>query len=130
MNKERELVLEDKNRDNSIENRKAIMVRATSLSYSPILLASFLAIYIGINFFGFGPARSAWLYLIFVVGVLATIFVSTTLFGPLSHLFFRLFSKVNLDKLTSKFKRKKRKKVVSTPRSAEPEERTFIGIND
>lgn len=130
MNKERELVLEDKSRDNSIENRKAIMVRATSLSYSPILLASFLAIYIGINFFGFGPARSAWLYLIFVVGVLVTIFVSTTLFGPLSHLFFRLFSKVNLDKLTSKFKRKKRKKVVSTPRSAEPEERTFIGIND
>ena len=129
MNRERELVLEDKARDNSIENRDAIMVRATSLSYTPILLSAILAVYIGINFFGFGVAKNSWLYLILVAGILLTLFLSTTLYGPISQLFYRLFSKVNFDKVTSKFKRKK-KKVVSAPRSAEPEERTFIGIND
>ena len=130
MNKEREMVLEDKNHDNSVENRKGIMVRATSLSYSAILLIAVLAVYIGINFFGFGASGNAWLFLIFVFGVIVTIFLSTTLLGPIAQFFFKLFSKVNLDKITSIFKRKKKKKVVNTPRSAEPEERTFIGIND
>ena len=129
MNKEREMVLEDKARDNSVENRKNIMIRATSLSFTPILWACVLAVLIGINFFGFGVATQTWMYVVLVAGVLFTLLMSTTLYGPIAQLFYRLFSKVNLDKLTSKFKRKK-KKVVSAPRSAEPEERTFIGIND
>ena len=130
MNREREMVLEDKNHDNSVENRKEIMVRATSLSYSAILLIAVLAAYIGINFFGFGASNNAWLFLIFIFGVIVTIFLSTTLLGPIAHFFFKLFSKINLDKISSLFKRKKKKKVINTPRSAEPEERTFIGIND
>ena len=130
MNRERELVLEDKEHDSSVENRKAIMVRATSLSYSPILLVSILSIYIGVNFFGFGASANSWLFLIMIVGVLAAIFFGTVLYGPISHLFYRLFSRVNVEKFTNLFKRKKRKNVVKTPRSAEPEERTFIGIND
>lgn len=130
MNKEREMVLEDKTHDNSVENRKSIMIRATSLSYSAILLVAILAIYIGVNFFGFGAAGNAWLFLIMVVGVFAAVLFGTTLFGPIAHLFYKLFSKVNVEKFTSKFKRKKKKKVINTPRSAEPEERTFIGIND
>lgn len=129
MNKEREMVLEDKARDNSVENRDKIMVRATALSFTPILWACVLAALIGINFFGFGVATQTWMYVVLVAGVLFTLLMSTTLYGPISQLFYRLFSKVNLDKITSKFKRKK-KKVVSAPRSAEPEERTFIGIND
>ena len=130
MNKEREMVLEDKNHDNSVENRKGIMVRATAFSYSAILLIAVLAVYIGINFFGFGASGNAWLFLIFVFGVIVTIFLSTTLLGPIAHFFYKLFSKVNLDKFTNLFKRKKKKKVINTPHSAEPEERTFIGIND
>ena len=129
MNKEREMVLEDKARDNSVENRDKIMVRATALSFTPILWACVLAVLIGINFFGFGVATQTWMYVVLVAGVLFTLLMSTTLYGPISQLFFRLFSKINLDKISSKFKRKK-KKVVSAPRSAEPEERTFIGIND
>lgn len=130
MNKEREMVLEDKTRDNSVENRNAIMIRATSLSYSAILLVAILAIYVGINFFGFGAAGNAWLFLILVVGIFAAVLFGTTLFGPIAQIFYKLFSKVNIEKFTSKFKRKKKKKVINTPRSAEPEERTFIGIND
>lgn len=130
MNRERELVLEDKTHDRSVENRQAIMVKATSFAYSPILLASILAIYIAINFFGFGAASNAWLFLVLVLGVFVSIFFITTLLGPIAQFFYKLFSKVNFDKFTSKFKGKKKKKVVNAPRSAEPEERIFIGIND
>ena len=130
MNRERELVLEDKNHDSSIENRNAIMVRANSLAYSAILLLSVLAIYIAINFFGFGASGNAWMFLTLVIGVVLVAFLETTLYGPVSQLFYRLFSKVNVDKFTNLFKRKKKKKVIKTPHSAEPEERTFIGIND
>ncbi len=130
MNRERELVLEDKNHDGSIENRNAIMVRANSLAYSSILLLSVLAIYIAINFFGFGASGNAWMFLVLVIGVILVTFLETTLYGPVSQLFYKLFSKVNMDKFTNLFKRKKKKKVVKTPHSAEPEERTFIGIND
>lgn len=130
MNRERELVLEDKTHDKSVENRQAIMVRATSLSYSTVLLTAILAVYIGINFFGFGPANNAWLYLILVVGVIVSVFFITTLLGPIGQLFYKLFSKINTEKIAEKFKRKKKKKVAPVVRSAEPEERTFIGIND
>ena len=130
MNRERELVLEDKNHDGSIENRNAIMVRANSLAYSSILLLSVLAIYIAINFFGFGASGNAWMFLVIVIGVILVAFLETTLYGPVSQFFYKLFSKVNTDKITNFFKRKKKKKVIKQPHSAEPEERTFIGIND
>ena len=130
MNRERELVLEDKNHDASVENRNAIMIRANSLAYSSILLLSVLAIYIAINFFGFGASGNAWMFLVLVIGVILVTFLETTLYGPVSQLFYKLFSKVNMDKFTNMFKRKKKKKVIKQPHSAEPEERTFIGIND
>ena len=130
MNKEREMVLEDKNHDNSVENRNSIMIKANSLSYTTILLLTVLTVYICINFFGFGAASNAWLFLILGASTVVIAFVSTTLLGPVSQLFFKLFSKVNVSKITSKFKRKKKKAVNKPNRSAEPEERTFIGIND
>ncbi len=130
MNRERELVLEDKNHDNSVENRNEIMVRATSYAYTPILLSTILALYFCIDFFGFGAANNAWLFLVLALGVVVSTLMVTVLYGPTSQFFFKLFSKVNVEKFTSKFKRKKKNKVVAKNRSAEPEERTFIGIND
>ncbi len=130
MNRERELVLEDKNHDNSIENRKEIMIKANSIAYTAILTAGILAVYMGINFFGFGANGNSWMFLIWVASILLAIFLETTLMGPVAHFFYKLFFKVNVEKFTNLFKRKKKKKVVNTPRSAEPEERTFIGIND
>ena len=70
------------------------------------------------------------MFLVLVIGVILVTFLETTLYGPVSQLFYKLFSKVNMDKFTNLFKRKKKKKVIKTPHSAEPEERTFIGIND
>lgn len=129
MNRERELVIEDKNHDNSIANRDAIMVRATALSYSPILILTIFALYLGINFFGFGAVNTAWLFLIIALGVVVAAVIVTTLYGPIAQLFYRMFSKVNMEKFQAKFKKKK-KKVNKVNKSAEPEERIFIGIND
>ena len=130
MNREREMVIEDKNHDNSVENRNEIMVKSTSIAFSSILLIAILAIYIAINFFGFGATGNAWMFLVLVASILVIVLFETILYGPISQFFYKLFSKVNIDKFTNLFKRKKKKKVVNTPRSAEPEERTFIGIND
>ena len=131
MDKERELVLEDKAHDKSVENRKAIMEKATSLAATSIIAITAISAYLMINFFGFGPNNISWILLIITVGVLFSAFLVLSLFGPLSQFFYKLFSKVNTEKLVSKFKpRKKAKKVQAKSKSAEPEEYTFIGIND
>ena len=131
MNKERELVLEDKSHDKSIENRKAIMEKATSLGFYPMLVAFAMAFYLIVNFYGFGDNKIAWILLVIALGMILSLLVITALFGPLSQVFYKLFFKVDTDKITSKFKSKKKvKKNQAKNKSAEPEEYTFIGIND
>ena len=132
MNKERELVIEDKAHDRSVDNRKAIMERATSLAAYPMIIATFLATYLCLDFFGFGAAGNAWMFLIFIIGAAVSLGVTLVLFGPISHFFYKLFFGVDTEKVTSKFHRKKKVKKNQSPRnkSAEPEEYTFIGIND
>ena len=132
MNKEREMVLEDKARDRSIENRDAIMNKATSLAFYPMLVAALLTVYLGINFFGFGAQGNSWMFLILTVGAIVSLAAVTVLFGWFSQFFYRLFFGVDTSKITSKFVRKKKAKKQQAPKnkSAEPEEYTFIGIND
>ena len=131
MNKEREMVLEDKTHDRSIENRDAIMNKATSLAFYPMLVASLLAVYLGINFFGFGAQGNSWMFLVITLGVIVSLAAVTVLYGWLSQFFYRLFFGVDTTKITSKFARKRKpKKQAPKNKSAEPEEYTFIGIND
>ena len=71
------------------------------------------------------------MFLIITVGVIVSLLLVTVLYGPLSQLFYRLFYKVDTTKITSKFHiKKKAKKQAPKNKSAEPEEYTFIGIND
>lgn len=127
MNRERELILDDKKRDSSLENRKAITVKATSYSYAAIGTFAFLAIFIGISFFGFGPNATALHYVGYVLTLLVAIVVVPIVIGPLSNLFYKLFSGVKISKPS---KKKKKTKVRKVNKSAEPEEAIFIGIND
>ena len=131
MNKERELVLEDKTHDKSVENRQAIMEKATSLAFYPMVCVSAVAFYLAVNFYGFGDLMVGKILLVIALGMLFALLMVTALFGPLSQLFYRLFFKVDTEKIASKFKSKKKaKKVQTKTKSAEPEEYTFIGIND
>lgn len=125
MNKERELVLEDKNKDKSLENRKAISVRAVSLSYSALSIFAIVAIFVGVNFFGFGSNFTALPFIALIFTMLLALVVNPIVIAPLSNLLYGLFSRVQI-----KRPNKKKVKARKTTKSAEPEEAIFIGIND
>ena len=126
MNKERELVLEDKAKDNSLENRKAISVRAVSLSYSAVTIFAIVAVFVCMNFFGFGSNFTALPFIALIVAMLLALVVNPIVIAPLSNVLYGLFSRVNIKRPTRKKKAKARK----VTKSAEPEEAIFIGIND
>ena len=128
MNKERELVLEDRSKDNSIENREALMKRALGISSTPITIAFCIALYLGVNFFGFMINSVSWVFLLALLGVVFALVLVLILFGPLAHQLFKWFSNVRLPKPKSNKKNKNRQ--VRVKKSAEPEEAIFIGIND
>ena len=126
--KEKELVQENK-LDLDLAKRKELMVKAISLAASGIIVVAILAIYLLINYFGFGLASTAYMFAGMLVGVVSGLIAVLTLMGPLGHALDKLFSKVRLPKFTKKEK-KPRIKLHEQPKTSEPEERIFIGIND
>lgn len=129
-NKDREMFLEDKTHDNSIENRNAIMVKSNSLAFYPVLIIAILSLYIFVDFFGFGASGYSWLFMVLAIGVIAITAMMTFLYGPLSQLFFKLFANIKLGKFQSKRSKKRKANQKSNKKSSEPEEYVFIGIND
>ena len=128
MNKEREMFLEDRNRDNSPEAREALMKRAMALSSTPIMISFIMALYLGVNFFGFMINSVSWVFLLAVLGVSVSVAVVLILFGPLAQILFGWFAKISIARPKSEKKAKARP--VRVKKSAEPEEAIFIGIND
>ena len=126
MNREREMIIEDKAHDNSPEHRKEIMIKATSSAFGASLPLMVFGLYLAINFFGFGPIASAWIYIMMIIGIVLGGFVVTVLYGPIAQFFYGLFSKIG----SNKPKKAKKAKVARVNKSAEPEEAVFIGIND
>ena len=126
MNKERELVLDDKTKDNSLENRKAISVKAVSYSYSALTIFAIVAVFVCVNFFGFGSNFTALSFIALIITMLLALVVNPIVIAPLSNVLYGLFSRVNIKRPTRKKKAKARK----VTKSAEPEEAIFIGIND
>ena len=128
MNKEREMFLEDRNRDNSPEAREALMKRAMGISSTPIAISYIVALYLGVNFFGFMINSVSWVFLLIVLGVTIATAAVLVLFGPLAQILFGWFSKVKIAR--PKKESKKKARPVRVKKSAEPEEAIFIGIND
>ena len=128
MNKERELVIEDRSRDNSVENRNELMKKAVGIASTPMTISFIIALYLGVNFFGFMPNNVSWIFLLLILGVTIAIALGLTLYGPCAQLLFKWFSKVNIAK--PKLSKKKKARPVRVNKSAEPEEAIFIGIND
>ena len=74
-----------------IKQRKAIMEKATSLGFYPMLVAFAMAFYLIVNFYGFGDNKIAWILLVIALGMILSLLVITALFGPLSQVFYKLF---------------------------------------
>ena len=126
-NRERELIVDEKVKDNSKEHRAELANKALGIAYTPILATAVLGIYSLINFFGFGPANIATAYVAMFVGAIIALAFITPLVVPACNFLFGLFSKVKID-----VRRPKKNKAgkATAHKSAEPEEAIFIGIND
>ena len=128
MNKEREMVLEDRSRDNSVENRNTMMVKAIGMASTPITIGFIIALYLGVNFFGFMITSVSWIFLLIILGVSISTALTLTVFGPLAQLLFKWFAGINLPR--PNLNKKKKARPTRVKKSAEPEEAIFIGIND
>ena len=128
VSKEKELVKESKE-EITLEKRRDIMQKALSLAASGIIIMAILAIYIAINYFGFGLAISAYLFAFTLVGDILGLIAVLTIMGPLGALLDKAFSKIKLPTFEKKEK-KQRIKLREQPKTSEPEERIYIGIND
>ena len=125
-NKERELLLDDKVKDNSVEHRQEVATRALGIAYTPILVTAVVGIYVLINFFGFGTANMSSGYVAAFVGAIIALGLISVLIVPFCNALFKLFSKVKIERKP----RQNKKKNKPVHKSAEPEEAIFIGIND
>ena len=130
MNKERELINEDKTRTITLDHREELMKKATSVAFEPILIFTILVCYIGINFFGFGPNATSLIFIALTIAVILSAIVVVNQFGPCAHFLYSKFHRLEEGTLPRKSKRKNRKIQSATHRSSEPEEAVFIGIND
>lgn len=125
---EKELV-KDSKEEITLEKRKEIMQKALSLSASGIIIIAILSIYLVINYFGFGLASTAYMFAASLVGLVVGLIAVLTVMGPLGSLLDKAFSKIRLPKF-QKREKKQRIKLHEQPKTSEPEERIFIGIND
>ena len=127
MNKERDMVLEDRSRDNSYEGRNALMVKATALSVTPIIAAFLVALAVGIDFCIAFMLSGNFIFLNIIAGLVIATIIVIVCFGPCAQFFYKLFSGIKFIKPKAK---KKKARPVRVNKSAEPEEAIFIGIND
>lgn len=127
MNRERELILEDKMHDNSIENRRALSVKGTSLAFTCVSAIGIFVGWIALGFFGFGPVETSWSFALLFVGIAFATWVVTVLLAPTSSFFYKLLKNMAVSR---KPRKEKKHKTTRSSKSAEPEEAIFIGIND
>ena len=129
MNKDKELVLEDKAREIDFQRRSEIMTEATSFSMTEISIFGGLSLLLSLIFLGFGPSATTLDYLMVMMSISLSLCFMVTLFGPIAQLLYSYLSPVE-NRRRKKGKKKNRNIVSATHRSKEPEEAIFIGIND
>ncbi|MCQ2802095.1 MAG: hypothetical protein MJ225_00185 [Bacilli bacterium] len=125
-NREKELLGDEKVKDNSLSHREEVGKKAVALALAPIVTILVIVIYLLINFFGFGPSANALPFLGSILAALIASGLIVVTYMPLANLLFKWFSKVHIERKP----RKNKKAKVVKQKSAEPEEAIFIGIND
>ena len=129
MNRERELLIEDKANNKSFERREELMVKSTSSAIVPAGILTIIAAYLLVDFFGFGASSYSTLFVVCLLGAATALLVTITLLGPTSQLLYKRFSGVNVN-LKPKKRKKKTGNIKPNRPNGEPEEAIFIGIND
>ena len=127
-NKERDLVLDDKVRDNSYDHRKELSIKSLSMAYTYILYLSCAVVFLPLVFFGFGPNVFGYIHLGLLLGLALSILITSVLYIPVSNFLFKQFAKIDLSGM--KPRKNKKKKTNVKNKSDGPQEAIFIGIND
>ncbi len=127
--KEKELLKENKN-SLSEEEKKSLLVKASSLCASTLFISSILSAYIAINYFGFGYKSMAPIFAGMLISIVLSALFATTLLMPTSELFAKWFRKIKLPTIKIDRAKRQRIKMQNKPKTSEPEETIFIGIND
>ncbi|MCQ2742140.1 MAG: hypothetical protein MJ239_02430 [Bacilli bacterium] len=126
--KEKEVIKDSREKDKrALAFRSESLKSASSRSAGELIVFTLIMAYLAIDFFGFGASSYSTIYLAMLIGIaLATVMV-LGIVPSMSIRFATWLSKVH-------FKMPKRKKKVgqlqAQKKSSEPEEATFIGIND
>ncbi len=127
--KEKELLKENKH-NISAEDRNKLLIKASSLSASTLFISSILSAYAAINYFGFGYKSMAPIFAGMLISVVLSALFTTTLLMPTSEMFSRWFKGIKLPTIKIDRAKRQRIKMQNKPKTSEPEETIFIGIND
>ena len=123
--KEKDMLKEaDENADD-----KQIMVKATSLAATPLFITAIMIAYLAINYFAFANGMPA-IFAGMLLATLLAVVLTVTLLGPISALFHKWLKKIKLPTIKVNRAKKARIKLKNKPKTSEPEETVFIGIND
>ncbi len=125
----KQLLALNKDRELTTDDYTLALKKATSQSASFIFLTLLTILYPGLTFLGLGPSGLQGLFASMIVGVALTALFVTGIIPVSFKPFYQLFKGFNRFLFVPKISFGKTKTVV-TGRSAEPQESTYIGIND
>lgn len=128
-NKEREMFKENKG-ELTFDLRQQISKKAISYSATPILISVVLVAYLAVNYFGFGKIDFAMIFGGMIIAIALACLFTLVLLSPLSELFAKWLKKIKLPSFKLDRAKKHRIKLQNKPKTSEPEETVFIGIND
>lgn len=126
LEKEKEMLKDEKSEE---KDEEKVMVKATSLAAQPLFITCIVLAYIAINYFAFGQGVSI-IFAGMLIAVVLSALLITSLLGPTSRLFHKWLKKIKLPTFKVNRAKKQRIKLQNKPKSSEPEETVFIGIND
>ena len=104
------------------------MKKAISLAATSTIIFAIVIMYIAINYFGFGLNVLSYLFADILFGNIVALFGVLVILGPLAMLIEKWLRKIKLPKFAKRERKQKIK--LHEQKNSEPEERTYIGIND
>lgn len=124
--KEKEMRLENKEE----ENEKNILNKAIASAFGSMTIFHSITILTVVLFVALGPSGYEISFALLALGSIVALLMNTTLLGPTFSAIRNMFKKMATSHPKKDNSKKKKKTSKAAPKSSEPEEAIFIGIND
>lgn len=129
LEKEKEMLKEQKG-ELTNESRYEIMKKAISYSFLPMSQVAIMSAFLAIDYFGFGNKEFAAIFAGMILAIALSVLFVTALLGPISEFISKKLKKIHMPTIKINRTKKSKIKLQSKPKTSEPEETIFIGIND